>query len=78
MRMLISVIGVVLLIVFLLALPLWLGQWCCHNTELLASYYMGKTIEMPRFPFILGSYFTQCGLPYGIITEVWCHCIGVK
>ncbi len=75
---LVTVLLVVFIIVFMLLLPFHMGKWCAHNTELLASHYMEKSITMPRFPFILGAYFTQAGLPYGIITEVWCQIIDIK
>lgn len=70
---------IILIVVALIMVQVFIGQWCCHNTELLASHHLQKTITLPRTPFVLGAIFTQfLGLPYAIITEIWCHCVGAK
>ena len=74
----IGCVAVIALVIFCLLLPMFFGKWCCYNTELLASHYLEKEIDLPYFPFILGAYFTQVGLPYGIITEIWCQIIDIK
>ena len=75
---LLKVISVLILIVFICLLPLFFGKWCAHNTELLANYYLEKQIDLPRWPFVVGCYLTQGGLPYGIVTEVWCQILELK
>lgn len=67
---------VVLILVIVQAL---IGVWCCNNTNLLLSHYLEKEIRIPKWIFILGAEFTQVvGLPYGLITEVWCRVINLK
>ena len=67
-----------LLVVLIVIMPCFMGRWCRYNTELLTSHYIGREIKLPNFPFILGAYFTQCALPYGIVTDIWARVIGVK
>lgn len=74
----VRIILILLLIVLIGLMPYFMGKWCRYNTELLTSHYMEKEIKLPNFPFVLGAYLTQCGLPYGIITDIWARCIGVK
>lgn len=69
---------VLLLVVAIVIAPYFLGRWCRYNTELLTSHYLEKEIKLPNFPFVLGAYFTQCGLPYGIVTDIWARVVGTK
>ena len=78
MKELMGVLLVICLIIFVCLLPFFMGKWCSYNTELLVNHYMKTNIDLPNWPFVLGAYLTQCALPYGIVSEVWCHCVGVK
>lgn len=67
-----------IILILCLILPFFMGRWCSFNTELLVNHYLEKNIDLPNWPFVLGAYFSQLGLPYGIITEIWCKVIEVK
>jgi len=73
-----KVIFACILILFVLVCPIWMGQWCSYNTELLVEHYSGDEVSLPDWPFVIGAYCTQCALPYGIVTEIWCHVVEKK
>lgn len=65
------------LIILVLIAPMFLAKWCHYNTELLIKHY-DKDIDVPIWVFMVGCYLTQGGLPYGVITEVWCQTKEIK
>jgi len=72
-------IAIIIILALIFTINAYIGKWCCHNTELLVSHYMEKTIVLPRWPFILGACFTHViGLPYGIVSEIWVRTVDAK
>ena len=81
-----GVIFIVLIVALVFLFTMFLGQWGAHNTELLINHYqtisvapvLCNKITLPRWPFVIGACVTPLGIPYWLVTEVWCHCVGVK
>ena len=71
--------GIAIIVLVIFIIQAFIGVWCCNNTNLLLTHHLEREIQLPKWIFILGAEFTQVvGLPYGLITEVWCRVIGVK
>jgi len=61
----------VLLILAILVAPYFVGIWSCNNTSEIVSHYSQEYVNLPKLPFIVGSYLTQLGIPYWVVTEIW-------
>ena len=69
----------VFVVVIVLIVNALIGVWCCNNTNLLLTHYLEREIQLPKWLFIIAAELTTVvGLPYGLITEVWCRVIGIK